>query len=32
MYNNLYGARYDANLSIKDIAKMVKKPANKSQA
>lgn len=29
MYNNLYGARYDANLSLKDIAKMVKKEASK---
>lgn len=29
MYNNLYGARYDANLNIKDIAKLVKKEALK---
>lgn len=29
MYNNLYGARYDANLPLKDIAKMVKKEASK---
>lgn len=27
MYNNIYGTRYDASLSIKDIAKMVKKEA-----
>lgn len=29
MYNNLYGEKYDKNLSIKDIAKLVKKEASK---
>ena len=29
MYNNLYGEKYDKNLNIKDIAKLVKKEASK---
>lgn len=29
MYNNIFGSRYDGNLNIKDIAKLVKKEASK---
>lgn len=29
MYNNLYGEKYDKNLNIKDIARLVKKEASK---
>lgn len=28
MYNNIFGSRYDRNLNIKDIAKLVKKEAS----